>query len=161
MKTLRLITFATVISFFGLTACSKKSDDVTPAQTANATVGFQVKIDGKDYAPDYAYALASFPGANGYYAIYGLNSKTSDVVAIALPNTAGEGTYSLNTTNIGMLSFNNDNDEFSTVNGGNGTVTIAKKTATYMTGTFSFTAYDATGTTKRTLTAGSFNVSIR
>ena len=161
MKTLRLLAFISFAGLLTLSACSKKSDDVTPSQTQDATVGFRVKIDGKDYTPDFAYALASFPGANGYYAIYGLDSKTSDVVAIALPNTAAEGTYTFNSTNIGMLSFKNNTEEFSTVNGGDGTVTITKKTATYMTGTFSFTAYDATGATKRSLTSGYFNVNIR
>ena len=161
MKTLRLITLFSFVSFFGLTSCSKKSDDVTPSQTQDATVGFKVKIDGQDYTPDFAYALAKSPGNDNYYAIYGLDSKTSDVVVIALPNTYAEGTYPLNTTNMGMLSFKNNTEEFSTVNGGEGTVTITKKTATYMTGTFSFTAYDAAGTTKRTLTAGYFNVNIR
>ncbi len=160
MKTARLVTLLAIVATLGVSACSKKTDDVTPAQTqTQSQVGFRVKVDGKDYTPDYAYALASFPGANGYYAIYGLDSKTSDVVAMALPTTAAEGTYKLSDVNFGIVTYNKE--DFSTINGGSGTITITKKTATYMTGTFSFTAYDASGAVKRTLTDGSFNVNIR
>lgn len=142
----------------GLGSCGKKSEeDVTPAAPS---AGFQVKIDGKVYAPDFAYALANFPGANGYYAIYGLDSRTSDVVAIALPNSAVEGTYSLNQgANFALMSTSQEN--FSTINGGSGTVTIQKKTATTVAGTFSFTAVDNSGTKTRTFTEGTFNVTIR
>lgn len=160
MKIAHVVTLLTIFCILSVSSCSKKSDDIVPAPTpTEATVGLQVKVDGKAYAPDYAYALATFPGANGYFAIYGLDSKTSDVVALALPTTAVEGTYPLNTVNIGILTINKE--DFSTVNGGTGSITITKKTATYMTGTFSFTAYDATGTIKRTLTEGAFNVTIR
>lgn len=158
MKTSFFVSLIALISVVGLSACSKKADDITPAQT-QAQVGFQVKIDGAAYAPDYAYALADFPGANGYYAIYGLDSKTSDVIAIALPNSAAEGTYPIGATNFGIIDFNKA--QYSTINGGTGTVTITKKTATYITGTFSFTAYDSSGLVKRTLTDGTFNVNIR
>lgn len=160
MKTSILVSLFAIASVAGISSCSKKSDDVTPAQTQPASqVGFRVKVDGADYSPDFAYALASFPGANGYYAIYGLDSKTNNIVAMALPNTAAEGTYKLSDTSFGLLTFNKE--DFSTINGGSGTITITKKTATYMTGTFSFTAYDVTGTVKRTLTDGTFNVNIR
>ncbi|MVM33077.1 hypothetical protein GO755_23755 [Spirosoma sp. HMF4905] len=160
MKITHVATILTLICAFSLSSCSKKSDDIAPnPTTTQATVDFQVKVDGKAYTPDYAYALATFPGANGYFAIYGLDSKTSDVVALALPSTAVEGTYPLSNINIGILTINKE--DFSTVNGGTGSITITKKTATYMTGTFSFTAYDASGTVKRTLTEGSFNVNIR
>ncbi|WAC10611.1 DUF6252 family protein [Dyadobacter pollutisoli] len=157
MKTLQIAVLFAIIGLVTFSSCSKKSDDVTPDPAA--TVGFQVKVDGKTYAPDYAYALASFPGANGYYAVYGLDSKTSDVVAIALPNSAVEGTYPINAVNFGILTLNKE--DFSTINGGDGKVTITKKTATQLQGTFSFTAFDAAGKVKRTLTEGSFNVNIR
>ena len=158
MKIFQVISLLAIISVLGLSSCSKKSDDaVTPSQSS--VVGFQVKIDGKAYAPDYAYALASSPGTNGYYAIYGLNSQTSDVVALALPTTTATGTYTLSDVNFGTITLNKE--DYSTINGGTGTITIATKTATSMSGTFSFTAYDATGTKKLTLTEGSFNVNIR
>lgn len=160
MKTLLLVSLLALVSVAGISSCSKKSDDVTPAQTQTVPqAGFRVKVDGADYSPDFAYALASFPGANGYYAIYGLDSKTNNIVAIALPNTAAEGTYKLSDTSFGLLTL--DKVDFTTISGGSGTITITKKTATNMTGTFSFTAYDATGTVKRTLTDGSFNVAFR
>lgn len=146
-----------MICLAGFTSCSKKNDDVTPDPAA--TVGFKVKVDGNNYTPDFAYALADFPGANGYYAIYGMDSKTSDVVAIALPNSAVEGTYPINEVNFGIITISKE--DFSTINGGSGSVTITKKTATSLTGTFSFTAYDASGIKKRTLTEGSFNVNVR
>ena len=162
MKTSRVITLLAILCTVGVSSCSKKSDDIAPAQTAaqaSAQVAFQVKVDGKTYAPDFAYALASFPGNNGYFAIYGLDSKTNDVVALALPSTAVEGTYPLSTTNIGIVTYNKV--DFTTINGGTGTITITKKTATSLTGSFSFTAYDATGTQKLTLTEGNFNVNVR
>jgi hypothetical protein len=180
MKTSHVVALLTIITILGLNSCSKKADDVMPAQTQTTTtpaqptsststtptqsttqiaVGFQVKIDGKLFAPDFNYALASFPGNDTYYAVYGLDSKTSDVVAIALPSTVGEGTYPINTVNVGILTINKA--DFSTVNGGTGTITITKKTATNLIGTFSFTAYDASGTIKSTLTEGSFNVAFK
>lgn len=159
MKISIAVILLTIIGSASLNSCSKKSDDITPAPPTQSTVAFQVKVDGKVYAPDFAYALASFPGANGYYAIYGLDSKTSDVVALALPNTAVEGTYPLSNVNVGILTINKE--DFSTINGGSGTITITKKTDTYMSGTFSFTAYDASGLVKRILTEGAFNVNIR
>ena len=164
MKISYVVGLLALVGSIGISSCSKKSDDVTPAsqqaQTqAQAQAGFKVKIDGKDYAPDFAYALASFPGSNGYYAIYGLNSQTSDVVALALPNTAAEGTYTLSNVNIGIITFNKE--DYTTVNGGTGTITVTKKTATNLIGTFSFTAYDATGTKKLTLTEGTFNVVVK
>ena len=160
MKAFRTIILLTILSVASLTSCSKKADDVTPGQTTTTqSQGFQVKVDGADYAPDFSYALASFPGANGYIAIYGLDSNTSNVVAIALPNTVGEGTYPINNVNFGIVTYNKA--DYSTINGGSGTITITKKTAAYMTGTFSFIAYDATGTLKRTLTEGTFNVNFK
>ncbi|MEO6686265.1 MAG: DUF6252 family protein [Dyadobacter sp.] len=157
MKTSSILVLFVMICLAGFTSCSKKSDDVTPDPAA--TVGFKVKVDGANYTPDFAYALADFPGANGYYAIYGLDSKTSDVIALALPNSAVEGTYPINEVNFGVITISKE--DFSTINGGSGTVTITKKTATNLAGTFSFVAYDASGTKKRTLTEGSFNVNVR
>ncbi|GAB3962731.1 hypothetical protein GCM10028805_64430 [Spirosoma harenae] len=160
MKTFQLVTLIALIGSIGLSSCSKKSDDVTPSNTQNQnSAGFKVKIDGKDYAPDFSYALAAFPGKDGYYAIYGLDSKTSDIVAIALPNTISEGTITLTNGSFATMTINKE--DFSTINAGTGTVTITKKTATNIVGTFSFTAYDATATKKRVLTDGSFNVAIR
>nr|WP_295930574.1 DUF6252 family protein [uncultured Dyadobacter sp.] len=158
MKTFRLLSILSILCLTILTACSKKSDDVDP-DPATGAAGFKVKVDGKDYASDFSYALATFPGKDGYYAIYGMNSKTSDIVAIALPNTVSEGTFPINTVNFAMMTL--DKQDFSTINGGEGTITISKKSATNLQGTFSFTAVDATGTLKRTLTEGSFNVGVR
>ena len=158
MKTFRLLSILSILCLTILTACSKKSDDVDP-DPATGAAGFKVKVDWKDYASDFSYALATFPGKDGYYAIYGMNSKTSDIVAIALPNTVSEGTFPINTVNFAMMTL--DKQDFSTINGGEGTITISKKSATNLQGTFSFTAVDATGTLKRTLTEGSFNVGVR
>ncbi|GAB4029915.1 hypothetical protein [Spirosoma jeollabukense] len=47
-----------------------------------------------------------------------------------------------------------------TINGSSGTVTITRKTTTSLTGTFSFTAYDANANSKRALTEGTFNVPV-
>ena len=157
MKTSRILSLLAIVGILGVSSCSKKTDDsVTPGQQAQTQTGFSVKVDGTVYAPDFSYALSSFPGANGYYAIYGLDSRTSDVVVLALPNTVAEGTIQLTNANFAALTYNKE--DFSTINGGTGTVTITKKTTTNIAGTFSFTAYDATGTKKRTLTEGTFNV---
>ena len=183
MKTSLLVSALALITVLGVSSCSKKSDDVMPAPTTTfitpptttagstppttattttpttATVSFQVKIDGASYAPDFAYAKTNFPGSDGYYAVYGLDSKTSDVVVLALPSTVGEGTFPINNVNAGLISYNKV--DYTTINAGSGTVTITEKTAIYITGTFSFTAYDATGTLKRTLTDGKFKVNFR
>ncbi len=159
MKTAFVKLLVVSVLVAGLGACGKKSDDsVTPAAPA---AGFQVKIDGNLYAPDFAYALADFPGKNGYYAVYGLDSRTSDVVAIALPISAAEGTYPLGSGQPGFALMSTSQENFSTINGGSGTVTIQKKTATTVVGTFSFKAVDSSNSKTRTFTEGTFNVTIR
>lgn len=159
MKMSKFFVLLTIVGFVGFSSCSKKSDDVAPQEEATDTAGFRVKIDGKSYAPDFSYALTNFPGNDKYYAIYGLDSKTNDVIAIALPNTAGVGTHQINDVNFGVMVMAQQN--FSTINGGTGTITITKKTATNVVGTFSFTALDPAGTQKKALTEGSFNVAFR
>jgi hypothetical protein len=159
MKTLKLVTIVAVLCLTILTACSKKNDDVNPDPSVSGAGGFKVKVDGKEYAPDFSYALASMPANDLYYGIYGLDSKTSDVVAIALPKTVNEGTFPINAVNFAVMTMNKQ--DFSTINGGSGSITITKKTATNIQGTFNFTAVDATGTLTRTLTDGSFNVNVR
>ena len=159
MNTFRAVVLVAFVGLLGLSSCSKSNDDVTP-QNQEPQAGFRVKIDGTDYAPDFQYALSTMPGKDGYYGVYGLNSKTNDVVVVALPNSAGEGTYTLNNVNLGMLNFGNET--YSTIiEGSTGTVTIKKKTATEVSGTFSFTAFDGTRTKKRTLSEGSFKVNFR
>ncbi|MVM33819.1 hypothetical protein GO755_27525 [Spirosoma sp. HMF4905] len=174
MKTAYLVILFTVSATLCLSSCSKKSDDVMPAQTTTAPVtvqttptqsttqtaaGFQVKVDGYLYTPDFNYALTTSPGDNDYFGVYGLDSKTGNLVALLLPKTVGVGTTPINTVNMGIMTVNQY--DFSTRNGGTGTVTITKKTATNVIGTFSFTAYDASGTLKSNLTEGSFNVAFK
>jgi hypothetical protein len=184
MKTLHVVAILAISGLFGLSSCSKKGDDVMPATTqttpptttAPATTttataptttttattttatGFFTKIDGKDFQPDLVYSRVAAPGIDGYYAIYGLDSRTSDVVMIALPYSALIGTHQLSYVNFGVLSPGNGTDSFSTrVQPGAGTVTITNMTTTNVEGTFSFTAYSDKGV-KRTLTEGRFNV---
>ncbi|QHV97802.1 DUF6252 family protein [Spirosoma endbachense] len=178
MKTAYLVILLTVSATLCLCSCSKKSDDVMPAQTTNtsptppvtaqttpaqsttqALGGFQVKVDGYLYTPDLTYALTTSPADNDYFGIYGLDSKTGNLVALLLPKTVGEGTFPINKVNMGIITVNKY--DYSTRNDGTGTVTITKKTATNVIGTFSFTAYDATGLYKGTLTEGSFNVAFK
>ncbi|WP_460947457.1 DUF6252 domain-containing protein [Spirosoma daeguense] len=187
MKTLHVAAILAFSGIIGLTSCSKKGDDVVPAPTqtttpttttpttntttapvtatttstttALATTGFVAKIDGKDYMPDLVYSKAVMPGNDGYYGIYGLDSKTGDVVFIGLPYAALVGTHKLSYVNYGGFSLGSGNDSFSTrVEPGEGTVTITKMTTTNVEGTFSFTAYNDKGTVKRTITEGRFNV---
>ncbi|GAB3994396.1 hypothetical protein GCM10028807_32090 [Spirosoma daeguense] len=168
MKTLRIASILVFSAIIGLTSCSKKNDDsVTPSQqgtgtgTTTSSVAFSTKVDGKDFKPDFAYAKISFPGNDGYYGIYGLDSKTSDVAVIALPNSAQVGTHELSSISFGSFSKGNGTESYSTVvKPGTGTVTITKKTSTEIVGTFSFTAYSDKGV-KITLTDGTFNVPIK
>jgi hypothetical protein len=176
MKTLSVIAILTISGLFTLSSCSKKGDDVTPAattqtptttkptttttttQSTSQSTGFSSKIDGKDFRPDLGYAKAVAPGNEGYYAIYGLDSKTSDVVMIALPYSALAGTWKLSYVNFGALSLGDGSDSFSTrYEPGDGTVTITNMTTTMVEGTFSFTAYSNKGV-KRTITEGKFSV---
>jgi len=174
MKRSSLVLFFTVSATLCLSSCSKKADEVmpaqsttppvtaqtTPAQSATQTAaGFQVKVDGYLYTPDFTYALTTSPADNDYYGIYGLDSKTGNLVALLLPKTVGVGTFPIDKVNMGIITVNQY--DYSTRNGGTGTVTITKKTATNVMGTFSFTAYDATGLYKGTLTEGSFNVAFK
>ncbi len=131
----------------------------TPAQsTTQTTFGFSTKIDGKVFNPDLVYSLVASPGNVGYYSIYGLDSRTSDVVAISLPYSALVGTHLLSYINFGTFSLGNGTDSFSTrVQPGEGTVTITKMTTTYVEGTFSFTAFSDKGV-KLILTEGKFSV---
>ncbi len=174
MKTLRTIALLVISGSLALSSCSKKGDDVNPATTSTSpatsttttpgttttagTPGFFTKIDGKDFRPDLVYARVAAPGNDGYYAIYGLDSKTSDVVMIALPYSALIGTHKLSYVNFGAFSLGNGTDSFSTrVQPGEGTVVITNMTTTTVEGTFTFTAYSDKGV-KRTITEGKFNV---
>lgn len=172
MKTLRIAAIVAISGLFTLSACSKKSDDVVPVptqttptttttpgqSTTQTTSAFVTKIDGKEFRPDLGYARVAAPGNDGYYAIYGLDSKTSDVVMIALPYSALIGTHPLSYVNFGALSLGNGTDSFSTrVQPGEGSVTITNMTTTIVEGTFSFTAYSDKGV-KRTITEGKFSV---
>ena len=165
MKTANLVILSTVCATLCLCSCSKKSDDVTPAQGTPQTpaqsatqvaAGFRVKVDGNLYTPDLNYALTTSPGDDNYFGIYGLDSRTSNLVGLLLPKTVGEGTFPIDKVNMGIITVNQY--DYSTRNEGTGTVTILKKTATNVIGTFSFTAYDASRLYKGTLTEGSFNV---
>ena len=132
----------------------------TPAQsTTQPAVGFRVKVEGNLYTPDLTYALTTSPGDDNYFGVYGLDSKTGNLVALLLPKTVGVGTFPIDKVNMGIITVNQY--DYSTRNGGTGTVTITQKTATNVIGTFSFTAYDATGLYKGTLTEGSFNVAFK
>lgn len=171
MKTLRVVAILAISGLFCLSSCSKKSDDVmpattqttpattTPAQsTTQSTTGFYSKIDGKDFRPDLMYAKVAAPGNDGYYAIYGLDSRTSDVIMIALPYSELIGTHPLSYVNFGTFSLGNGTDSFSTrVQPGEGTITITNMTTTTVEGTFSFTAYSDKGV-KRAVTEGKFSV---
>ncbi|GAB4036252.1 hypothetical protein [Spirosoma gilvum] len=111
MKTANLVILLTVSSLLCLCSCRKKSDDVMPTQTTNTTPtspgttqatpaqsttqalgGFQVNVDGYLYTPDLTYALTTSTGDDNYFGIYGLDSKTGNLVALLLPKTVGEGT---------------------------------------------------------------------
>ncbi|MBD2699879.1 hypothetical protein IC229_04480 [Spirosoma sp. BT702] len=186
MKSLHVAAILFFSGIIGLTSCSKKNDDVMPAPTqatpttptstttstttpttttttsstaALTSTGFVAKIDGKDYIPDFVYSKAVMPGNDGYYGIYGLDSRTGDVVFIGLPYAALVGTHKLSYVNYGGFSLGNGTDSYSTrVEPGEGTVTITKVTTTNVEGTFSFVAYNDKGTVKRTITDGKFNV---
>lgn len=162
MKTLRIVAILAISGIFSLSSCSKKGDEVTPGSTQNSTTpGFFTKVDGKEFRPDLVYARVAAPGNDGYYAIYGLDSKTSDVVMIALPYSALVGTHKLSYANFGVFSLGNGTDSFSTrVQPGDGTVTITKMTTTDVEGTFSFTAYSDKGV-KRTITEGKFSAAFK
>lgn len=174
MKTSYLVLLFTVSATLCLSSCSKKSDDVMPAQTTTTpgtaqttpaqsttqpAVGFRVKVEGNLYTPDLNYALTTSPGDDNYFGVYGLDSKTGNLVALLLPKTVGVGTFPIDKVNMGIITVNQY--DYSTRNGGTGTVTITQKTTTNVIGTFSFTAYDATGAYKGTLTEGSFNVAFK
>jgi hypothetical protein len=161
MQTFRkALTILCFFSLFGILSCSKKDDTVDPETTppTTETAGFFTKIDGKDFRPDRFYSRVVVPGNDGYYAIYGLDSKTGDAVMIALPYAALVGTHTLSYVNFGSLSPGDGSDSYSTrVEPGTGTIKITDMTKTEVEGTFSFTAYSSKGT-KRTLTEGKFRV---
>ena len=177
MKTTYLLISFTVCATLSLCSCSKKADDVTPdqsttptaqpapAQSATQTAGkFQVKVDGYLYTPDMNYARTSLDGTGSaggdvkYFGIYGLDSKTGNLVTLFILEPSGEGTFPINKDNLGNMTVNKY--DYSTRYDGTGTVTITRKTATNVEGTFSFTTYDDTRQYKSTLTEGSFNVPI-
>ena len=106
MKTSYLVLLFTVSATLCLSSCSKKSDDVMPAQTTTTTPGtaqttptqsttqpVRVKVEGNLYTPDMNYALTTSPGDDNYFGVYGLDSKTGNLVALLLPKTVGVGTF--------------------------------------------------------------------
>ena len=144
-----------------LSACSKKSDDVTPdgqtnGQQGAAKAGFYCKIDGKDFAPDFAYATSVIAGS---YGIYGLYSTNDNLIYIQIPSNLGKGTHKIDDITIkAHMNLGKTTDlEFSTIHGGAGTLIISEKDAKGLKGTFSFTIINSKGV-QRTITAGQFNV---
>ena len=145
-----------------LTSCSKKGDEVNPdgtnpnGATPTAKAGFYCKIDGKDFAPDFAYATSVIAGS---YGIYGLSSVSDDLIYLNIPSNLGAGTHKIDDTTIkAYMTLGKTTDlEYSTVHGGTGTLIISEKTNTGLKGTFSFTIINSKGA-QRTVSSGLFNV---
>ena len=151
----------TIVFVSLLTACSKKSDDVSPDDQTNGQqtagkAGFYCKIDGKDFAPDFAYATSVIAGS---YGIYGLYSTSDNLIYLQIPNNLGKGTHKIDDTTIkAHMNLGKTTDlEFSTIHGGTGTLIITEKDAKGVKGTFSFTIKNSKGT-NLTVSAGQFNV---
>ena len=139
-----------------LTACNKKSDEVTPDGQNTAKAGFYCKIDGKAFTPDFAYATSVITGT---YGIYGLYSATSDIIHIEVPLNVGKGIHKIDDTTIkAYMTLGKTSDlEYSTLHGGTGTLVITEKDAKGLKGTFSFTIKNSKGT-QLAVSAGEFNV---
>ena len=153
-----------------LTACSKKSDDVTPVgQTPNPTTpttpttpqtsakaGFYCKIEGKDFAPDFFYATSVIAGS---YGVYGLYSVNDNLIYLQIPDNLGKGTHKIDDKTIkAHMNLGKTTDlEYSTIHGGTGTLVVTEKDAKGIKGTFSFTIKNNKGT-QLSVSAGEFNV---
>ncbi|GAB3520307.1 Riean_0653 family protein [Emticicia fontis] len=147
-----------------LSACSKKSDDVTPDGQSpdgpqGAAKGFYCKIDGKDFAPDFAYATSVIAGS---YGVYGLYSTSDNLIYLQIPDNLGKGTHKIDDKTIkAHMNLGKTSDlEYSTIHGGTGTLIVTEKDAKGLKGTFSFTIKNSKGA-QLTISAGEFNVLFR
>jgi major membrane immunogen (membrane-anchored lipoprotein) len=146
----------TIVFVSLLTACSKKSDDVTPDGQNTAKAGFYCKVDGKDFAPDFYYATSVIAGS---YGVYGLYSTTGDLVYLQIPSNLGKGTHKIDDTIIkAHMNLGKTIDlEFSTIHGGTGTLIVTDIDTKGLKGTFSFTIKNSKGK-QLAVSVGQFNV---
>jgi hypothetical protein len=127
MKKLNLFLIVSVIFFFS--SCSKDG--------ISSSAYFNAKLDGKNYKCSGAYAYATT--FSDTYNIYGVadENTTGRAIYIAIDKSKAEGTYSL-TGGKEFALFQDENKVGyrSDYKGGSGEVTITKKTATNVKGTF-------------------------
>lgn len=114
------------------------------------------KVDGKDFAPDFAYATSVFTDS---YGIYGLYSTNDNVIYLQIPANVGKGTHKIDNTAIkAFMNLGKTTElEFSTIHGGTGTLVITEKDSKGLKGTFYFTILNSKGT-QSTVSVGQFNV---
>ncbi|RYU93793.1 hypothetical protein [Emticicia agri] len=150
------ILLLTIVFVSLLSACSKKGEDITPDGQANAKAGFFCKVDGKDFAPDFAYATSVLEGS---YGVYGLYSTNDNLIYLQIPNNLGKGTHKIDDVTIkAHMNLGKTNDlQYSTIHGGTGTLVVTEKDAKGLKGTFSFTIKNHKGT-QLAVSAGEFNV---
>jgi len=147
-----------------LGACSKKNNDPAPATT---TAGVTWTADNTNYSS--TFANASVQGTNLYLTgVSGVTGGANNTVNIVVP--AATGTYSIASAPANanyVMSYNvNASSTSATVyaasnviGSGSGTVVVSGFSATEVSGTFSFTANNASGgTDSKVITNGKFTV---
>jgi hypothetical protein len=118
-----------LISIFLFSSCSKDG--------ISASAYFNAKLDGKNYKCSGVYAYATT--FSDTYNIYGVadENSTGRAIYIAIDKSRTEGTYQLNDSkNFALFQDENKVGYRSDYKGGSGEVTITKKTATSVKGTF-------------------------
>jgi len=150
----RLLT--TLVLLLTIAACGGSDSPTGPGGGGPHNGSFTATIDGTNWAATaITPALTQVPG--GFSAI-GAGSPTF-TVAFAWPEQ-GTGTYTIGQA-IGMNANLSMGGSMwtTTPSGGGGTLTITTRTATQVSGTFSFTMVGVTGTTgTRAVTNGAFTI---
>ncbi len=157
------ILFLLTLFVFALGAC-KKDDSTDPGANSD---GFylQCKIDGRDFVAGDNLAYWSTFGSD-QYSIYGSASLNGhELVAMTLENTLGVGTHQFAPSDEEKSGWyvTSNSDDYDTYYGqGRGSVTITRKDADVIEGTFSFTPYESDDEVDKVeITEGKFRVQRR
>lgn len=124
---------------------------------SNAEFSLRGQLDGAPFDATGVTATIS----NSVLLISGATSQNLVRVGVLVPATPGTVTFATDTTAVSFGDIANQNSQWSTIYGGNGSVTFTKTSPEEIAGTFSFVGRlkpGQTGSATRTVSSGSFVV---
>ena len=147
-----IIKKITILAFFFL-LFSCTSNDVP--DNSVETIFLKAKIDGADFSSDFPVLTQ----LTNTFAISATTSDNQDFLQIYIADYTGPGTYTAGSTinNENAFLYTNSGSWFANKDYESGTVTI-NRNGNVLTGTFSFTAFNFSNSTTKTITDGSFKI---